>query len=283
MTLESTPRAYLYKWDFPAETGLGPIRRIARNSRLQQQFNQESYTINVGAGNEVFFPTSGSHSQIRQDQKVQKQSVSYNTAIDDEELKDAFVGSPTTGRISFTIFEATINTLVSPIIPEEVLVAWRGRVASVRTKGEGLEIYTENLFTRLRENGNRVKYSRQCRHILYGTQCRVNPNNFDSQLLVVAVEREGLIIQIPPVIGRRVEGGSILFNNKYYFIVDYDPLTEKARLDKPIPGILPGDTVTFFPGCNRSPSDCATFNNLVNFGGFPLLPAEDPFSLTSLV
>jgi hypothetical protein len=44
-------------------------------------------------------------------------------------------------------------------------------------------------------------------------------------------------------------------------------------------GLLPGQSLNFFPGCRRTRQVCNDkFNNILNFGGFPDTPGKSPFS-----
>jgi hypothetical protein len=44
-------------------------------------------------------------------------------------------------------------------------------------------------------------------------------------------------------------------------------------------GLVPGDSVNLYAGCQRNADDCTRrFNNLVNFWGFPWIPTKNPFS-----
>ena len=46
---------------------------------------------------------------------------------------------------------------------------------------------------------------------------------------------------------------------------------------KPLKNATVGQSIDFYPGCDGQPSTCNTkFSNLVNFGGHPFVPQQNP-------
>lgn len=136
-----------------------------------------------------------------------------------------------------------------------------------------------------------------CRYKLGDSKCKVD---------VEALRVSGAVTAIPERFAYRRDTyrrfydssrteGSFLFNSgtitwvtganagQTVEVKNYDLPTGEIILWLPLPHeIAVGDTYTILPGCNLLFSTCKnTFNNVVNFGGFPDLPGVDNISQTA--
>lgn len=126
----------------------------------------------------------------------------------------------------------------------------------------------------------RELYQANCLHTLYDTDCGLNRASFAVTTTVLAA-----------ISTTKLNVG--LTNPDGYFDLGYGQFTSgvlngvkrtvKAYgggtviLLNPLPQ-LPnsGDTMTFYPGCDKLQPTCANkFNNLVNFKGFPFIPVPE--------
>jgi uncharacterized phage protein (TIGR02218 family) len=59
---------------------------------------------------------------------------------------------------------------------------------------------------------------------------------------------------------------------------------DTVTLSSVLPGLAVGSAFEAFAGCDRSFSTCQSkFGNALNFGGFPWIPAKNPFAGDSIV
>jgi uncharacterized phage protein (TIGR02218 family) len=177
-----------------------------------------------------------------------------------------------------------------------VLVYWKGRIAGFKANGQEVTFDCESVFTSMRRTGNRAMYSVQCRHALYGTSCGVDKADYGISATVTSVNEIeiGLTLGTPPsdsdletdsngdavVTGQYFIGGMMEYNGLFRFITNQGE--DFVRLWREMPDLEVGNTVTVYPGCNRSLSTCKDkFSNVINYGGFPWLPKSNPFSFVN--
>lgn len=166
----------------------------------------------------------------------------------------------------------------------ELATIWTGRVVNVAWSNDGTQatITCEPVFTSLRRNGLRRTYGRQCPHVLYGPDCRVNREAFRVDGQVSAVQ--GSIItasawQAYPA--GHFDGGFVewevatgIFERR--FIVSH-VAGDLVLANRPV-GLAPGAVVRAYPGCEHTLAACNDkFQNILNYGGTPFIPQKNPF------
>lgn len=165
----------------------------------------------------------------------------------------------------------------------EARVTWVGTVNGVAQLDDiKAKVTCAMLAASFRRGGLRYGYSRNCPHILYGAQCTLNAEDFKATGAVDTVD------------GTQISGTTFDgfpdgdFTGGY---IEYDlpsGMVERRMIISHIganlvllgfpAGLLAGDTISAFKGCDRIVKTCDTkFNNLLNFGGFPHTPGRNPF------
>lgn len=169
-------------------------------------------------------------------------------------------------------------------------VYWKGRIGASKTDKQEIKMSCESVFTSLRRYGLRARYTRTCRHVLYVGGCRLNRLDFQHAGLATAADRASVTAA---VFASRPDGywiGGILEapDGAMRYIVGHSGDT--VTLWRPIQSILDDlaqalpVVVYVYPGCMKSVEDCIDkFDNLENYGGFPLLPTRNPFDGRSIV
>lgn len=166
----------------------------------------------------------------------------------------------------------------------QFIVYWKGRITGVKTSGQQAEIECESVFTSIRRVGLRARFEYNCRHALYMPGCNANKELFraDSSIL-------GIIDQINvtvPAAALKPDGyynaGIIVFEDGVSrFITKHVGTT--ITFSRPYSGLIGGQSVVLYPGCNHTKETCNNkFNNLNNFGGFPWIPTTNPYSGSSI-
>lgn len=182
---------------------------------------------------------------------------------------------------------------------EDYGVFWKGRIVDIQTEGDEVRLTAESFFTSLRRSGLRARFSKICRHNVYGEDgCRADPNDHVETL--VWTNYENKIITVPDAAdfdSGWFTGGKIVTQDgaEGYIIrhsgsaleltrhLDFFAQTE-AGYGNSYGEYYDGSTVDVYPGCNKTLSQCRDkFDNTDNFGGFPWIPSKNPFGGSSIV
>lgn len=160
-------------------------------------------------------------------------------------------------------------------------VVWAGRLLNVGWKGSSVELQCEPSSSSLSRNALRRVYGPQCPHILYGNKCRVVRDSFRTDALVTAVTGNTVTVDALP--DRPFAGGFILrvgqvqeFVSHLHYIRSFTgtTLTISGRANY----FEVGDLVEVYPGCDHTTATCSgTYNNILNYGGQPFFPGNNPF------
>lgn len=174
---------------------------------------------------------------------------------------------------------------------QEAIVKWKGRVLSVDWKGAQCTLYCENTYTSLKRPGLRRAYSRQCPHVLYGeTGCKLDRTLFAvpcSVLSASGTEVQSGDFDLQP--DGFFDGGYVEYLKSSVPLV-YDRRAIRSHVGNTItithafPSyVTAGSVLTAYPGCDHTFATCQSkFDNTDNFGGFPNIPALNPFGPSSV-
>lgn len=192
-----------------------------------------------------------------------------------------------------TDFQTTVTVFVDN--GNDVLVFWKGRIASVSANDDEATVECESIFTSLRRPGLRARYQRSCRHALYGSGCNLDPEDFGVAGIVDSID--DVLVQVSEAAlsddGHYLGGYLKAPDGTLRYIVDH--VGDLLTLSRPIQSLIDavaaegsGDTtdVTIYPGCDHTMQTCLDkFANLNNYGGFPWIPGEtnNPFTGKSIV
>ena len=159
----------------------------------------------------------------------------------------------------------------------EAIIAWQGRVTTCSIAGDEATLKAESLYTSMRQPGL-VKFSRQCRHVLYGTHCGLVAADHSLRLTGVlgngsrGLTHAGLANQAD---GWWVGGYAMLDTGERRMITSHSgtSITLAYAFSS---FAAAGAAVTFCAGCDLTVATCNTkFANVANFGGFPDIPEVD--------
>ena len=221
---------------------------------------------------DTYEPAAIGRGDMVQGNEINRQDVQIRVPFDNPVAAIYLAETPDV-TASVTIFRVEDADTVTPT----VLTYWKGRIAATRAEGQQVVLECESVFTGMRRTGARARYQVQCRHALYGTACGVDKSAF-----AVAGTVSGVNYTTLTVTGADSHadgyflGGMIEFGGVFRFIVGHAGTT--IRLWRSMPGLDAADSVTLYPGCNRTLAQCdERFNNADNHGGFPWLPYSNPF------
>lgn len=229
---------------------------------------------------------------VNQSGEMSKDVLSFGFPLDNLFARGFLTYSPDS-RTSVTLFRGHVGD-------PEVVVYWKGRVATVKASGSEVSLECEPIFTSLRRPGLRARYQKSCRHALYHTGCTLDKEDFAVEALCTAASGSSLTVPsaalLPTgyLIGGMVRGP----DGSFRYVVDHQgPLLTLMRPLEVMPKALAsggygdgygeyygGPWVRLYPGCDHSRSMCQTrFLNSLNYGGFDWIPSKNPFGGSSIV
>ena len=157
---------------------------------------------------------------------------------------------------------------------------WTGTVngASFDFSGDAYtcDLTCETLASRMERQGLARCYQLTCPHTLYGNRCRVNPDAFAIRDTVTMSSSVNLTVAGSYAPGWFSGGHLVCADGVRRYIISSDnhAFSLERSLSVPV-----GSAITLYPGCDKSRGTCAgKFGNGINFGGFPWLPIENPFT-----
>jgi uncharacterized phage protein (TIGR02218 family) len=242
-------------------------------------------------GDLVWEAAAISHSDVVQSSDIERGRLEITLPLS-QAFAARFLAPLGNAPITLTIFRGHEQVL------GETVAHWKGRVVGAEADGARLILSAESIFSTLRRAGVRAKYQSLCRHALYGRGCGLDIAQHLAILTVAAVS--GGTVTVPGAAAQPdgwYRGGVLRFGVQLGFITGHAgswltlsrPMPELATalanpaLDQ-VTGAPLHVTVDVAPGCDLRAETCtAKFNNLLNFGGFPVIPDRNPFGGGSIV
>lgn len=168
--------------------------------------------------------------------------------------------------------------------PKDFEILWKGRVISGKGDGPRISLQCEPISTTLRRPGLRARYERNCRHLLYDHNCKVNQEalKFTGEISVI---NKGVDVSIPSLLapdGTYTAGILKTASGEMRFITNQ--VGDTVTVARPISGLAVTNVVDLYPGCDHLKETCINkFNNIENFGGYPYIPVINPLGGGSIV
>lgn len=166
----------------------------------------------------------------------------------------------------------------------EAPVYWVGTIYAVGQPDDvSAKFICRMLTASFDRNGLRLTWVRNCPHALYDDSCRVAKAAYVES--VTLTEVTGSTITSPGFGAKPAgyfSGGFIeweLFPGVFERRAIETHAGENAAILGTTNGLLIGQTIKAYPGCDRSTGSagCGRFNNLSNYGGFESMPGKSPF------
>lgn len=162
----------------------------------------------------------------------------------------------------------------------EFTTFWQGRVSSVVFENSIATLNCDPIDRMFKRLGLRQKFQPACNHYLYSTGCTIVKDLFLVNATVGAVSAD------------TVTSGDIGAKPDDWFTAGYAERSNGDRrfitahtgntitLLQPFSHLTVGEVIKVYAGCKRDPATCQSkFSNIVNFGGFPLVPLKNPFKV----
>ena len=242
--------------------------------------SQQVWTVTSGREvliyqNEPYQPVVIRRSAIEQSPEFARNGIDLDCARDFA-VAQLFAAARPNGVVSLTVFRNHLGD-------DEFITWWKGRVASVVWSGSLAKIRCESIFTALKRPGLRAHYQTGCRHALFDAGCGVNNQTFLLTGTVAAVS--GLTVRSSAFLSRPagwLTGGYLRVAGVPRMILAHSG--NSVTLSALLSGLAVGVAFEAFAGCDRTLATCqAKFGNAINFGGFPWIPAKNPFTGDAIV
>ncbi|WP_323034930.1 phage BR0599 family protein [Pararhodobacter sp.] len=247
----------------------------------------------AGSGGETITwePAAVAHGDVVQTSEIERGRLELTWPLS-HPFARRFLSPMGNTPVTLTIFRGHEQVL------GETVAHWKGRVVGAEVEGPRILLTCESVFSTLRRAGVRAKYQRLCRHALYGRGCGLDIAEHWQTGTVTAVAANAITV---PEAAEQPDGwfrgGVLRFGAQLGFITGHAGAV--LLLSRPMPDLAAavaapeldpetGDPVPVLvdiaPGCDLRAATCADkFSNLLNFGGFPEIPASNPFGGGSIV
>lgn len=167
----------------------------------------------------------------------------------------------------------------------EAIVLFVGEIKSVRFEDNHAKISCHSVSELMDHAIPYRSFSNLCSHVLYDNLCQVNKFDFESDLTITNIG-----VDYVDVTGTGLSAlGSTYFRSG---MVVHGSLERRMILTQtvlgvdsarfhiilPFPDAVVGSLVKAYAGCDHTVTTCETkFSNRIRYGGFPTVPARNPF------
>lgn len=260
-----------------------PVEMLLINYLTQSWAYTTSETNEVHDGH-TFAPLPISHTALKQNGDVAKSTITVKVPKDCA-VGELFRAQSPSGVVSLTLF-------VKHAGDTDVKTFWKGRIVNSEREDPWLNLTVENVFSSMKRMGLRRKSSTQCQLPVYGIgegMCNADREAFKKTLVVASVN--GAVVGVTGAGawgGDYFAGGYATWNHatEGYLeqrMVTTSDLSGNVTFVTPPKGIVVGQTITLYPGCDHMPDTChVRFGNKLNYGGMEYMPRKNPFAGTTL-
>lgn len=253
-------------------------------------FRYTSSEFNVDLDGETFVPLAIEREAIKS--KGREMGGSFNITVPrTSELAELFQGTPPRRVILIRIWEGDVPEFDTPAelgaAPAAHLI-WTGRVLESQHKEQTTLLSCDNLGAGMKRPGLHRFYQRECPFALFGTRCGASKAAASTTLTVFGQDPTDRTIGVDWLTETGFTddqkenhiGGLVEFTGPHgtesRVVVGVG--TTSLDVDSPVGGLISEfDTFTVTLGCQRTPDACQTLHgNIVNFGGMPYIPTDNP-------
>ena len=156
---------------------------------------------------------------------------------------------------------------------------WKGKVRGFSIAGREATIKVPSIFSLLLQGEvPNVYYQAPCNHVLYDEYCAVSraANTYEGDVL--SVNSTQVTVDGLAAVTNELAAGELVNTRNGERRLILSNVGTLAEVAYPFVDLIVGDTVQLVRGCDHSFATCkAKFANGINFGGYPYIPADNPF------
>lgn len=200
----------------------------------------------------------------------------------DTEFLELFRVSPPSGMVTLLCQSFDSGN------PDQKSVVFKGSIVNITWGLESATVLCETSSQAIRRMGLRRHYQYGCPHMLYGSKCRVNRNDYLT--LGNASNVTGTSVDLIAAADKPdnwFAGGYIEYTHSELQTVERISVggssgATLSLFSYPV-GLQGGAEVRAYAGCNRTIQECSEkFDNSINYGGMPFIPTKNPFGGTPM-
>ncbi len=215
--------------------------------------------------------------QVSATQELNKNNLDLDLAKSDDFAR-LFISDTQEEPTLLSVYRGHSNDL-------DFVLYWKGRLASRKVKNS-VTLSFESVFTQMRRPGLMGKFSKNCRHALYGRGCNLDPEDFRVDAHISDISADGVILVVPEASAQPdgyYMGGMVRASDGVLrFIKSHTG--SQIIINREYSGLVDSGSIGIYPGCDRSLPTCANkFGNNLNHGGFPFVKEKNPFTMSSIV
>jgi len=169
---------------------------------------------------------------------------------------------------------------ITVIVYRNSLIYWRGRITEVKANLLSISVTCDSIYTTIARSSLQPRYTLNCRHTLYSTNCGVVQSIWKVSYSVTGINSTVFTVGGLSQADGYFNAGIAEINGEKRFIIKQVGTT--ITISAPFTGVQTG-TINLYPGCQLTEANCTTFNNISNFGGFSKIPYKNPFGSTGLL
>ena len=227
----------------------------------------------------VYQPWPIKHSDKSQDGTLDKSDINVTAALGTP-LDDLFLAYPPMQVVNLTIFEGHVGDE-----PNDFPCTWMGRILSGGWRNNEIELNCVPVSTAILRPGLRRPYTLGCPHVLFGAHCGASRAAATTTRVVTLVDRNKVTLdsqlgadraQFVGGLAEWVNPGNSLKEIRTITAIDAPAWIITIRGSNR--GLIAGATISLIRGCDRQMTGCNLHSNILNYGGQPFIPLENPLS-----
>lgn len=159
------------------------------------------------------------------------------------------------------------------------VIYWSGEVRGFTVSDRVAKIQVPSVFSlALQGELPSVYYQTPCNHVLYSGRCGALAADHDFAAQVQSVLGTAITLTTIPTATGELASGELVNDRNGERRMILSNSGNAIEIGYSFVDLIPGDTVTLYRGCDHSFETCRLkFDNAINFGGYPYIPAENPF------
>lgn len=259
-------------------TDSGQPVRLLRVSYLTNEWCFTTAEMSIAHDGLNYIPMPFKHDEPRPTGDIARASINI-TVPQDCPVGELFRIRPPSGVVTATLLGKHLTE------PDAVTTIWKGRIVNVDWQQPWLVLTVESIYSSLRRVGIRRKLGAGCPHPLYsnGTGlCNADREAFSRTYTASSVSGLTVTCSAGEADGY-FAGGYVEWTHATAGYQEQRMVTESyadgriVLVSQPV-GLVPGQPVTVYPGCDHRSATCSSkFNNAENYGGFEFTPTKNPF------
>lgn len=260
------------------ETGLTSGRPIElyKFDGTYNDYHFTSWAEPVTSGGQVYTPIAIDRNKLKVATQEQTENALEITMPFDHPMVNEYAYQNAPPDLTFTLIRAHETD------PNDSVVLWSGRVTGFSVEGRTAKLKVPALMSyALNGNTPTPRYQAPCNHVLYDQRCGVDPALNQHVTTVTQITGNVITVASYPWAANDAVAGQFITPAGEQRMITLTVGTD-ITVTYPFAGLKVGDTVTLRKGCDHAfEGDCKNkFNNGDRFGGFPIVPARNPFTST---